>query len=102
MSFITEVDAGVDIITVKGVCTGDGDFALCEIPPYHHVTQVIAFPFSRPLSASAFTETFDRFVLRDGFMYDRTLSKWAIVRKSDGNKDEFVSHARYPDNIHAS
>ena len=101
-SFITEVNAGATTVDVTGYCTGDGNFALCEIPPFLNVTQFDYFPYTRPLTAAAFTETFDRYVERNGFMYDRTLSKWLIVRKNEGNKDEMVSHARYPDNIHAS
>ena len=102
-AFITEVDAGANTITVTGNYTGAGSFALCEITPYQDVTQMKTFPSIRDLSSSSFVETFDRYVERDGFNYDRTLSKWAIVRKSaDGNDDALVSHARYPDNIHAS
>jgi hypothetical protein len=97
-SFITEVDAGVNSVTVKGNCSGEGSFALCEIPPFDDVAQMKNFTLSRQLNASSFSETFDRYVLKDGFNYDRTLSKWAIVK----NGDALVSHARYPDKIYAS
>jgi hypothetical protein len=102
-SFITEVDAGINSITVKGNYTGGGDYALCEIPPYDDVTELKEFKLTRPLSASPFTETFDRYVERDGFNYDRTLSKWLIVKKGSGGKyNTIASHARYPDRIYAT
>jgi hypothetical protein len=102
-SSITEVDAGANTVTVKGNCTGEGAFSLCEIPPYLDVVQLSSFELSRPLNASSFSETFDRYVMRNGLNYDRTLSKWVIVRKgAGGNTDMIVSHARYPDHIHAS
>ena len=103
-SFITEVDAGTNSITVKGNYIGEGDFALCEIPPYLDVIQPSDFTLNRPLSTPSFSETFDRYVDRDGFNYDRTLSKWVIVKKSaaGGNYDMAVSHAHYPDNIYAT
>jgi hypothetical protein len=101
-SSITEVEAGTTVITVKGNIAGDGDFALCEVPPYLDVTQVQEFTLRRPISVPAFSETFDRYVERDGFNYDRTLSKWLIVKRNvNGNQDEMVSHARYPDKIQA-
>ena len=102
-SVITEVNAEAGTITVNGYYSGLGDFALGEITPYQDVTQMNNFAFRRALSSSSFSETFERYVERDGFIYDRTLSKWAIVRKSaNGNSDVLVSHACYPDNIHAS
>ncbi len=102
-SSITEVDAGTNTVTVKGNYMGDGSFVLCEIPPYLDVAQLNDFTLSRPLNSSAFTETFERFVERDGFRYDRTLSKWVIAKKgTGGNSDMIVSHARYPDKIYAT
>ncbi|MDR1154159.1 MAG: DUF5722 domain-containing protein [Bacteroidales bacterium] len=102
-SFITEVDAGTDAVTVRGNYAGEGSFVLCEIPPYLDVTQLRDFTSGRPLSSPAFSETFERFVMRDGFNYDRTLSKWVIARKgTGGNSDMMVSHARYPDRIAAT
>jgi hypothetical protein len=101
-SFITEVDAGANSITVKGNCTGEGDFLLCEVPPWLDVTQLNDFTLSRPLSSPSFTETFERYVERDGFNYDRTLSKWVIAEKDAGGETGMiVSHAHYPDHIHA-
>ncbi|MDR1170840.1 MAG: DUF5722 domain-containing protein [Bacteroidales bacterium] len=102
-SFVTEVDAGINTITVKGNYTGDGTFVLCEIPPYLDVAQLNDFTLSRPLGSPVFSETFERFVARDGFNYDRTLSKWVIAKKgTGGSNDMTVSHARYPDKIHAA
>jgi hypothetical protein len=97
-SRITEVDAESDRITVSGQCAGEGRFALCEIPPWEDVTRLKDFDGSRPLTSAAFSETFDRYAELDGFRYDRTLSKWAIVDQDAG---ALASHARYPDRIHA-
>lgn len=97
-SSITEVNAGENTITVRGNCSGSGSFKLCEIPPWLDVTQLSEFEYTTALAAAAFEERFERFVVRDGITYDRTLSKWAIV----DNDNKVVSHARYPDNIYAS
>ena len=98
-SSITEVDAGADRITVNGRCAGEGRFSLCEIPPWTDVTQPDGFTGRHPLNVASFSETFDRYVERDGFHYDRTLSRWVIVDRDAGT---IVSHARYPGRIHAT
>ena len=103
-SQITEVNAGANSIAVTGNYSGAaGNYYLCEVTPYQDVLKMSYFPYCRKLNSSSFTETFERYVRRDGFMYDRTLSKWLIAKESvDGNSDEIISHARYADNIVAS
>ena len=97
-SFITEVDAGQNTVTVRGNYTGSGSFYLCEIPPYMDVTQMTEFSLRTSLTSSTFTQSFDRYVLRDGVNYDRMLSKWVIVNE----ENKIVSHARYPDQIYVT
>lgn len=45
-----------------------------------------------------FDRTFDRYAMREGVSYDRTLSRWVIVRTGDP-ENRPVSHARYADRI---
>ena len=98
LSQISEVQAGQSRITVNGSYTGVGTYSLCEITPYENVTQTVAFGSKIPLTDQNFSIGLDRYADRDGFRYDRTLSKWVIVKTENGT-DEIVSHARYADGI---
>jgi len=100
-SQITEVKAGTSTVTIKGSYSGDGKFSLCEVMPYEHLTQITKFQNVTSLSNSSFSVDLDRFVVRDGFKYDRALSKW-VIAKIGATTDEIVSHARYTDAITAS
>lgn len=97
-SHITEVKAGASSITIKGNYSGEGTFNLCEVMPFEHLTQITKFQNVTALNSSSFSIDIDRFVIRNGFKYDRFLSKWAIA-KIGNSSDELVSHARYADQI---
>lgn len=98
---VTRVVAGQSNITITGTYSGEGKFSLCEIPPYLDVTEITKFEYKIPLESPSFNVTQSRYVDREGYNYDRTLSKWAIVQELDG-QDILVSHARYADQIEAS
>ena len=95
---VTSVEAGLTKITVKGNCSASGSYSLCEIPPYVDLLKTTKFEFKTALTDGTFSKEMDRYVERDGFKYDRTLSKWAIVENGD-TKDKLVSHARYATEI---
>ena len=99
-SQITEVKVGTSTVTIKGTYSGDGKFGVAEVMPCDHLTQITKFQNITALSNSSFSIDIDRFIVRDGFKYDRALSKWVIAKI--GTTDEMVSHARYADVITAS
>jgi hypothetical protein len=100
-SQITDLKAGPSTITIKGNYSGDGPYSLCEVKPYDHLTEITKFQSVLPLNSSSFSIDVDRFVISNGFNYDRVLSKWAIV-KIGTSSDEIVSHARYADEIYST
>lgn len=97
-SHITEVKAGASSITIKGNYSGEGTFRLCEVMPFEHLTQITKFQNVTALNSSSFSVDVDRFVVRNGFKYDRGLSKW-VIAKTGTSSDEVVAHARYADQI---
>ena len=97
---LTNVSVTADKVTVTGLCSGSGNFALVEIPPYVDVTEQKEFAYRTELTGTTINVTLDRIVSRDGFSYDRALSKWAIAKELDG-KDTLASHARYADDVAA-
>jgi len=97
-SQITEVKVGPSSINIKGSYTGTGEFSLCEIAPYDHLTQINKFVNKFILSNSVFSVDIDRFVNRNGLKYDRLLSKW-VIAKIGALSDEIVSHAKYAGQI---
>lgn len=100
-SEITSVEVKPFLIDIKGNCAGDGEFSLCEIPPYLDVTQVKEFEYKTPITDPSFSLSLSRTAERDGIEYDRALSKWVIVKTEDG-KETIDSHAHYADDIQAS
>lgn len=97
---ITSVQVGGDQVAVQGYCPAGQTYALAEIPPYQDVTESSEFPFAIPVSSGTFSATLDRWVERDGMLYDRALSKWAVVLL-EGEKETLASHARYADQVGA-
>lgn len=95
---ITSVQVDGDQVTVQGYCPSGKTYALAEIPPYQDVTESSEFPFAAPVGSGAFSSTLDRWVERDGMLYDRALSKWAVVLL-EGEKETLASHARYADQV---
>ncbi len=97
-SQVSQVTVGLSSVNVKGNYTGTGDYALCEITPNDHLTQIGKFVNKIALTTPAFSVDIDRYVIRNGFRYDRLLSKWMIA-KIGATTDEIVSHARYAGEI---
>lgn len=97
-SGITEVRVNTNNIIVSGQCSEDGEFNLCEIVPNDTLVTMTSFKNKTTISSRSFRLTLPRVVEKNGFTYDRLLSKWIIV-KSSGTQDEIVSFARYADII---
>lgn len=89
-------------VRVTGEYTGEGNFFLGEITPSMDVAELKNSPYKVKLVNSLFQIELERFVEREGFLYDRLLSKWAIFKEEAG-QNLLVSHARYAnvDAIHA-
>lgn len=100
-SQITEVKVEAASIGIKGNYSGNGSFSLAEVTPYNQLTQTAKFQNVTSLNSPSFSVVVERFVTRDGYKYDRALSKWLII-KAGSTTDEVVSHARYADEISAS
>lgn len=97
-SLISEVNVGVSTINIKGSYSGSGEFSLCEIAPCDQLTQLSKFVNKVALSAPAFSINLDRYITRNGFRYDRLLSKW-VIAKIGATTDEIVSFAKYAGQI---
>lgn len=76
-------------------------FFLGEITPSMDVAELKNSPYKVKLVNSLFQIELERFVEREGFLYDRLLSKWAIFKEEAG-QNLLVSHARYADEIFAT
>ncbi len=101
-SAISSVKVDANQITITGSYSGEGKFALCEVTPYEDLTETARFANRTALTAKSFNLSFNRHVERDGFNYDRLLSKWVIVREESSTKDIIASHAHYADDIKAT
>lgn len=101
-SKVSNVKVAADKVTISGNYSGSGEYRLVEIPPYVDLIKLndVESQFNIALKSSNFEETVDRFVTKDGYTYDRLLSRWVIYKKGEA-ADEMVSHARYanPDDI---
>lgn len=99
-SVINKVSVTESFIEIMGNCVGEGHFYLGEIPPYLDVTKLDRTPYKVELTEASFSIVLDRFIEREGVLYDRLLSKWAIFQMADLT-DQLVSHARHADEIWA-
>jgi len=97
-SGITEVEVEESKISVEGKTTASGPVYLCEVAPYHDVTEETVFETAILLKSKKFEQKLDRFVNRNGINYDRILSKWVLAEKT-ATGYQLLSHARYPDEI---
>ena len=97
---ITNILVTEDEVIINGKKSGKEEIFLAEIPVYENVTELNTFQFLKPLKADKenFKISVNRKIERNGFMEDRLLSKWALVRKNSGSAS-VVSHARYADSI---
>ena len=99
-SQVTQVEVTSTEVIVRGITSGSGRFAVAEVTPYENITEMETFPHLTAVRSSDFAIRLPRYVDRDGFNYDRLLSKWAIVSLDDG-KQTLASHARYADKVKA-
>ena len=97
---ISQVSAMESSVRIIGEYTGEGKFFLGEIPPYLDIIDVQKAPYKVKLTDSSFEIELERYVERDGTLYDLLLSKWAIY-KEGVERDQLVSHAHQVDEIHA-
>lgn len=95
---VDRVNVTTDKVTVSGSFAGSGNFYLVEVPPYVDLFKIkkVDPAYAIPLEQSSFSVSVDRNVVREGYNYDRLLSRWAIFKEGD-TVDELVSHARYAD-----
>ena len=95
-SSVQQVEVTKEEVVIRGITSGSGRFALAEITPYENITEMQTFPHLTAIRGSQFSIRLPRIIQRDGFDYDRLLSKWAIVSLND-NSQTLASHARYAD-----
>ena len=97
-SNVTEVQVNEQNIVVKGNTNSMIKVYLCEVTPYQDVTELMTFDAPILLKSKNFELPIQRFVKRNGFNYDRLLSKWVLAQKTaQGYK--LLSHAHHPDII---
>ncbi|MBR1543639.1 MAG: hypothetical protein IJ626_01945 [Muribaculaceae bacterium] len=99
-STVQQVEVTKDEVVVRGITSGQGRFALAEITPYENITEMETFPHLTAIRGNQFSIRLPRIINRDGYDYDRLLSKWAIVSLND-NVQTLASHARYADKVAA-
>jgi len=99
-SQITKIEVGHDKIIITGKAEKIPSLFLCEVTPCQDVTEEQTFASTIPVSEKIFKITTDRFINRNGFKYDRLLSKWVLAQKSQTGY-LLVSYARYADQIKA-
>ena len=99
-SGIASIEVNDEIIRITGRVESSGGVILAEIPPYGDVTEDRQFEFLEPVKPGTFSLEVARYANRNGILYDRLLSKWALYETSDGGY-ELISHARYAGEIKA-
>lgn len=99
-SEISRVEVDSSAIIIKGESSSLGNIYLCETTPYQDVTEKPVFETSILIKPGSFGQKIERFVRRNGFSYDRLLSKWVLAEKT-ATGYKLLSHARYPDEIKA-
>lgn len=95
---IINVTVGGNSINIIGKCASVGEYYLEEIPPFEDVTRVNYLSSKIKLPNSSFDIEVERFMEKDGVVYDRLLSKWAIFELRI-NDCKLISHAHHADNI---
>lgn len=95
---ISDVTVGSTTLQVTGRTPEQGAYCLVELPPYANVTEDAEYVYSQELESGDFAVSLTRKVSRNGFSYDRALSKWAILDVTAG-KPVLASHAHYADSV---
>ena len=86
-------------VKIRGKRPAGKDFYLSEITPWEDIDEKGLSDELIPLRGRRFGKSVERKVKREGIIYDRSLSRWAIVQKGEEGKIELRSHARYADAI---
>lgn len=95
---VTDVSVSASKIKVTGNCPDPANLLLCEVTPYQDLVELTNFENGVAPGSQNFSIELDRYIEKDGFNYDRSLSKWVMVRSGSTN-DEVVSFARYASGI---
>ncbi|MHC8948624.1 DUF5722 domain-containing protein [Sphingobacterium hungaricum] len=100
-SKITQVKVDLSTINLTGSIPNFAEgYSLVEILPGGQPFDETSYGNPIPITTATFSIQADRFQEKEGLRYDRGLSRWAIVR-SNADKLELQSHARYADEIQA-
>ena len=95
---LTKVSVSASKITVSGNCPDPNNLFLGEVKPYQDLVLLSTFGDGIAIENQNFSIAVERYVEKDGFSYDRGLSKWVIVKRTSA-ADEMISFARYADEI---
>lgn len=99
---VTQVAVDDKHVHITGKIAGAQDrLFLAEAPLYTNITELHQFPFVEPLHADRnghFSLTLDRQRDEGDHAFDRLLSRWAVVQKTQGGY-QLLSHARYTDTV---
>lgn len=99
-SEVSNVVVNESNVSIKGNLKDKGEVYLCEVAPHQDVTEETKFDFILKLEYGLFEQKVERFSERNGFNYDRVLSKWVLAKKTETGF-QLLSHARYPDVIYS-
>ncbi len=97
-SQISMVEVTSDQVNISGTANG-GTLALAEVTPYQNALLLTSFHKCKTGLSGSFNVSIPRFTEYDGFRYDRLLSKFVLVKTTNG-KDEIASACRYVDADH--
>lgn len=97
-STISDVMVSETKVIVEGNIAEKGNFKLCEVTPYEELLLTPEFQGGIPLNNPHFCIEIERFVNKEGFLYDRLFSKWVII---DVLANKIASHAHYADKINS-
>jgi hypothetical protein len=100
MAQISKVNVAENELTITGNTPNVSQVFLAEITPYQDVTELKDFKNLIPIKQKTFFFKIKRFNKKEGFNYDRVLSKWVLVKKTTKGF-QLLSHAHYPDEIYA-
>ena len=96
---VTKVCVSASKVRVKGRLPGGKDYYLAEVTPWEDLDAEGLGDELVPLKHRRFCKSLTRRVERDGIVYDRSLSRWAVVTLDEGGNPVLYSHARYADRI---
>lgn len=87
-----------DVIIQGSIPTGDDDLFLFELMPGESIFDLEGSDNAIPISENHFEIKKDRMGTHDGVQYDRLLSRWVIIERTQ-NGSKISSHAHYADDV---